>query len=71
VKREEAFPPARVTIWVVRPDMQRVVVVEPISERGVRQARAVEALDKATARVKDELLGCENQIKLFRDVTSR
>lgn len=67
MKREERFPPARVTIHVIRPDMERIVVVEPIPDRGVRQARAVEALRSASNKTLAQLGGVpEGQLKLCR-----
>jgi hypothetical protein len=67
VKREERFPPARVTIHVIRPDMQKIVIVEPIADEGVRQARAVEALRSASNKALAQLGGVqEGQLRLCR-----
>jgi hypothetical protein len=67
MKREEAHPPARVTIHVIRPDMERIVIVEPIPDRGVRQARTVEALRSASNKALVQLGGVpEGQLRICR-----
>lgn len=67
MKRAERFPPARVTIHVIRPNMEKVVIVEPIADEGVRQARAVEALRTASNKALTQLGGAtEGQMRICR-----
>lgn len=64
--KKAKIPGARVTLWIIRPDMERICVVEPIEDLGVRQLRTVEALDRAVAKARAQLGAPGRQLKICK-----
>lgn len=63
---KDKAPASRITLWIVRPDMKRICIIQPIEDLGVRQARTMEALKQAVSKARAELGVPESQLQLCK-----